>query len=177
MLIVVGVIVGVAVLVVALTSLGGGSSSGHGSTGTGTTSTGARTKAQGSGAHAATHGEASAPAATPAETHVVVLNGTNTTGLAHKLSANLQQSGYSQSQPLNGTPPGSHSDTVVEYASGHRADATHVAQALEVTRILPMEAAVSSLVGSATVVVIAGLDKATPASGGGEAATPTGATP
>jgi hypothetical protein len=178
MLIVVGVIVGVAALVIALTSLGGGSSNGHGSTGAATTTTGATTKkASVSKGRAATHGEVSAPAASPAETHVVVLNGTNTTGLAHKLSANLQQSGYSQSQPLNGTPPGSHPATVVEYASGHRTDAMHVAQALEVTRIQPLEAAVSSLVGSATVVVIAGLDKATPVSGGGEAATPTGATP
>ncbi len=178
MLIVGGVIVGVAVLVIALTSLGGGSS-GHGSSGAGTTSTGVTTrKTNATGAHATTHGEATAPAASPAETHVVVLNGTSTAELAHKLSANLQQSGYSQSQPLNGTPPGSHPATVVEYASGHRADATHVAQALEVTRLQPIEAAVSSLVGSATVVVIAGLDKATPAvNGGGEAATPTGATP
>lgn len=176
MLIVGGAIVGIAVLVVALTSLGGGSSTGHGSTGTGATSTGATGKAQHGAANATGHGEASAPAASPAETHVVVLNGTNTTGLAHKLSANLQQSGYSQSQALDGTPPGAHPATVVEYASGHRADAAHVAQALEVTRVLPMEAAVSSLAGSATVVVIAGLDKATPGSGevaGGA----TGATP
>jgi hypothetical protein len=180
MLIVGGVIVGIAVLVVALTSLGGGSSSnGHRSTGSAATTTGATAKkTHTAGEHATTHGEASAPAASPAETQVVVLNGTNTTGLAHKLSANLQQSGYSQSQALNGTPPGSHPATVVEYASGHRADATHVAQALEVTRIQPLEAAVSSLVGSATVVVLAGLDKATPpVSGGGEAATPSGATP
>jgi hypothetical protein len=179
MLIVGGVIVGVAVLVFALTSLGGGSSGGHGSSGALTKSTGATTrKTHTTRASSTTHGETSAPAASPAETHVVVLNGTSTPELAHKLSANLQQSGYSQSQPLAGTPPGSHSATVVEYASGHRADATHVAQALEVTRISPMEGAVSSLAGSATVVVIAGLDKATPAvSGGGEAAAPTGATP
>lgn len=179
MLIVGGVIVGVVVLVVALTSLGGGSSTGHRSAGAGTTSIGATAKkSHTTGGHVTTHGEASAPAASPAETHVVVLNGTSTPELAHKLSANLQQSGYSQSQPLDGTPPGSHSATVVEYASGHRADATHVAQALEATRIQPMEAGVSSLAGSATVVVIAGLDKATPAvSGGGEAATSTGATP
>jgi LytR cell envelope-related transcriptional attenuator len=179
MLIVGGVIVGVAVLVVALTSLGGGSSNGHGTAGAGTASTGTTTKkTRGSRTSSTTHGEASAPAASPAETHVVVLNGTSTPELAHKLSANLQQSGYAQSHPLDGTPPGSHPATVVEYASGRRADAMHVAQALEVTRIQPMEAAVSSLVGSATVVVIAGLDKATPpVSGGGEAATPTGATP
>jgi hypothetical protein len=35
-----------------------------------------------------------------------------------------------------------------------------VASALSVTQVQPMEAAVSSLVGSATVVVIAGADKA-----------------
>jgi hypothetical protein len=176
MLIVGGVIVGIVVLVVALTSLGGGSSTGHGSSGAGATSTGATRKAHPGGANVKTQGEAAAPAASPAETHVVVLNGTNTTGLAHKLSANLQQSGYSQSQALDGTPPGAHPATVVEYAAGHRADATHVAHALEVTRVLPMEAAVSSLAGSATVAVIAGLDKATPGSGevagGGTGATP-----
>lgn len=176
MLIVGGVIVGVAVLVVALTSLGGGSSTGHGPSAVGTTSTGATKKAH-PGAAAKAHGEVSAPAVSPAETHVVVLNGTNTTGLAHKLSANLQQSGYAQSQALNGAPPGSHPTTVVEYATGHHVDAAHVAQALEVTRVVPMEAAVSSLVGSATVVVIAGLDKATAGSGEIAGGAATGATP
>jgi hypothetical protein len=177
LLIVGGVLVGVAVLVVALTSLGGGSSTPRESSGGGSTSVAATKKAPASGTHAKTHGEASAPAASPAETRVAVLNGTSTNGLAHKLSANLQQSGYSQATALNGAPAGSHPTTVVEYASGHHADAAHVAQALEVTRVLPMQAAVSSLAGAATVVVIAGLDKATPASGGGETAAGAGATP
>ena len=96
----------------------------------------------------------------PAEAQVAVLNGTSTPNLAHRLSASLQQSGYSQATPLNGTPPGSHQTTVIEYTSGHRAEAAQVAQALGVTQVQPIEAAVSPLVGSSTVVVIAGLDKA-----------------
>ena len=91
---------------------------------------------------------------------MAVLNGTNTTGLAHSLSKDLQQSGYSQAMALNGTPPGSHPITVVEYTSGHRADAQGVARALGVTQVQPLEAAVSSLAGAATVVVVAGEDKA-----------------
>ncbi len=89
-----------------------------------------------------------------------MLNGTSTPNLAHRLSASLQQSGYSQATPLSGTPPGSHQTTVVEYTSGHRAEAAKVAQALGVTQVQPIEAAVSPLAGSSTVVVIAGLDKA-----------------
>jgi hypothetical protein len=175
MVIVGGVIVSIAVLVVALTALGGGSSTGHESSGAAVTSTGGAKKARPGGTHAKTHG-VSAPAASPAETRVAVLNGTGTTGLAHKLSANLQQSGYTQATALSGTPSGSHSTTIVEYSSGHRADAAHVAQALEVTGVQPMEPSVSSLSGSATVVVIAGLDKAT--AGSGEAAGgATGTTP
>ena len=91
---------------------------------------------------------------------MAVLNGTNITGLAHSLSKDLQQSGYAQATALNGTPPGSHPTTVVEYTSGHRAEAQGVASALSVTQVQPMETAVSSLAGAATVVVIAGEDKA-----------------
>ncbi len=110
--------------------------------------------------------ETSAPVVSPAEAQVAVLNGTSTPNLAHRLSASLQQSGYSQATPLNGTPPGSHQTTVVEFSSGHRAEAAQVARALGVTQVQPIEAAVSPLAGSSTVVVIAGLDKA---GAGGEA--------
>jgi LytR cell envelope-related transcriptional attenuator len=115
--------------------------------------------------------ETSAPVVSPAEAQVAVLNGTSTPNLAHRLSASLQQSGYSQATPLNGTPPGSHQTTAVEYSSGHRAEAAQVARALGVTRVQPIEAAVSPLAGSSTVVVIAGLDKA---GAGGEASPSTG---
>jgi hypothetical protein len=165
------VLVGVVVLVLALTSLGGGSSS----SGKGATTSSSTGSAHARKTHTTTHGgggastEASSPAASPAETHVAVLNGTSTAGLAHRLSASLQQGGYSQATALNGTPPGSHQTTVVEYAGGYRADAQGVARTLEVAQVQPMEAAVASLVGGSTVAVIVGADKVpTVASGSGE---------
>jgi hypothetical protein len=125
------------------------------------------------------HGESSAAAASPASTTVAVLNGTSINGLAHSLSKDLQQSGYAQASALNGTPPGSHPTTVIEYSSGHHAEAQGVASALSVTQVQPMETAVSSLAGAATVVVIAGEDKAsavgeTSGAGGGGASSATG---
>ncbi len=92
-----------------------------------------------------------------------MLNGTATAGLAHRISASLQQSGYSQATPLDGVPPGTRQTTVVEYSSGHRSEASGVAHALGVSQVEPMEASVSALVNGSTVVVVAGLDKATPA--------------
>jgi hypothetical protein len=91
---------------------------------------------------------------------VVVLNGTGTTGLAHRISGQLRQSGYTRATALNGRPPGANQVTAVEYASGHRSEAQGVARALGVTQAQPMEATVASLSGSATIVVIVGLDKA-----------------
>jgi len=91
---------------------------------------------------------------------VVVLNGTGTAGLAHRVASELRQSGYSQATPLGGSPPGANQVTVVEYASGHQRDAEGVARSLGVGQAQPMEASVASLSGSATVVVIVGLDKA-----------------
>jgi cytoskeletal protein RodZ len=156
-----GAVIVVAVAVVALTSLGGSSTDNNASTPSTTTSV-----SQTSAHHTSTHSRArskpapKAQAVSPAETSVAVLNGTETTGLAHHISADLQQSGYSQAQPLNGRPPGSGQVTVVQYASGHQAEAEGVAHSLEVSRVQPLEAAVASLAGSANVVVIVGADKA-----------------
>jgi LytR cell envelope-related transcriptional attenuator len=164
-LIVGGVIVGVAVLVAVLLSLGGGSK--HARTGT---SGSATTSSSGVGGQAkkkhtrtssgGSSSQADAGAANPAETSVVVLNGTGTAGLAHRVSGELRQGGFARASALNGRPPGANQVTVVEYASGHQADAQSVAQALGVSQAQPMEGTVSSLAGSATVVVIVGLDKA-----------------
>ncbi len=125
--------------------------------------------------------------ASPAETHVVVLNGTTDNGLAHRLSASLQQSGFARAAPLDGTPPGSFQTTVVEYTSGHHAEAAAVAQALGVSELQPLEASVGSLAPGSPVVVIAGQDKASEgtgetasggeASAGAEASSGNGATP
>lgn len=109
----------------------------------------------------------SAVAANPAETSVVVLNGTGTTGLARHLASDLQQGGYTQALASAAVPPGTHQITVVEYSSGHRADAQGVARRLNVTQVAPMDSTISGLVGSATVVVLAGADQAAQLGGGG----------
>jgi len=171
------VVIGVVAIVLVATSLGSSSSpsSSNGRQNASSTSGAAahRHRAQ---SHTQTQSsESSTPSVSPAETQVAVLNGTNTTGLAHRLAAGLQQSGYSQATPLDGTPPGSHQTTVVEYGSGHRAEAEGVAHALSVSTVQPLEASVTPLVGGSTVVVIAGMDKAGPtgetgSSSSGEAA-------
>ncbi len=159
------VVIGVVAVVLVISSLG--SSSGTSQTTATTTATHVQAHHTTASTPASSHpSETSAPVVSPAEAQVAVLNGTGTPNLAHRLSASLQQSGYSQATPLNGTPSGSHQVTVVEYTSGHRAEAARVAQALGVTQVQPIEAAVSPLAGSSTVVVIAGLDKA---GAGGEA--------
>jgi hypothetical protein len=92
---------------------------------------------------------------------VAVLNGTETTGLAHRVSGELQQAGYSQAAALAGRPPGANQQTVVEYTSGHRGEAEGVARSLNVSQVQAIEPSVSSLAGSANVVVIVGADRAT----------------
>jgi hypothetical protein len=156
------VIVAVVAAILIVDSLGGSpSKSAATTTTTATAAAHARAHHTHPSTSASTHpGVSSTPALSPAETQVAVLNGTSTSGLAHRLSASLQQSGYSQATPLNGTPPGSHQTTVVEYVSGHHAEAAQVAQALGVSQVQPIEASVSPLAGGSTVVVIAGLDKA-----------------
>ena len=89
-----------------------------------------------------------------------MLNATEAEGLAHRTASELQQNGYSQAAALNGRPPGSGQVTVVEYVGGHQAEAEGVARSLSVTHVLPIEAGVSALAGSANVVVIVGADKA-----------------
>jgi len=106
---------------------------------------------------------APAPPAVPAnaaEISVVVLNGTETTGLAHRTARQLQQVGYTQSVALDGRPPGANQQSAVEYAPGHQSDAESVARSLTIAHVQALESAVASLAGSASVVVVMGADKA-----------------
>lgn len=154
-----GVVLAVAVLVLIFSPFS--SSGSHGLTSKSTTASG---KAR---PHARRHKSTSTPAkatsaaVNPAEISVVVLNGTEVTGAAHRISAELRQSGYARSTPLDGRPPGANQVSVVQYVSGHQAEAQAVARTLGVALAQPIEPAVASLAGSATVVVIVGLDKAT----------------
>lgn len=111
--------------------------------------------------------ESAQVASSPAEVAVAVLNGTSTAGLAHHLASALQQSGYSRAEASSAVPSGSHSTTVVEYSSGHRADAQAVAKALNVNDVKPIESSTAQLASSATVVVIAGSDQAALFTGAG----------
>ncbi|HEY7952465.1 MAG TPA: LytR C-terminal domain-containing protein [Solirubrobacteraceae bacterium] len=165
-----GVLALVVALVVLLTSGGGASKNASTSTSTLSSSTHETTA---TGTH---HSETSLPASTPSETHVVVLNGTETGGLAHRLAGNLQQSGYTLAAPLGGHPSG-HSTTVVEYAPGHRIDARHVAQTLGVSQTKPLESSIAAMDGgSATVVVVAGSDLASGSSASGTSGEASGTT-
>jgi hypothetical protein len=168
LLIVGGLIVVVAVILVVVFS-------GGGSKGASSTAGGNSSESTASGSQSATSGHATttkaksksssssgsgAAAVNPAETNVVVLNGTGTTGLAHHVSGELNQHGFTRASALDGRPPGANEVTVVEYTSGHQADAQSVAQALGVSQAQPIEGTVASMAGSASVVVIVGLDKA-----------------
>jgi LytR cell envelope-related transcriptional attenuator len=162
LLIVGAVLVGVAVLVVVLLSVGGGSGSSN-SPGAGAKRTAGLGKAAGkhhSGSSRTSSSKSASAGAKASETNVVVLNGTSTTGLAHRVSGELRQSGFSRATALDGRPPGANQVTTVEYSSGHSSEAQGVARAIGVSQAQPMEGTVASLAGSATVVVIVGLDKA-----------------
>jgi len=155
-LLIVGVaVVAIVVLLVVVLGSGGSSPSSKGAKASSSLSSGESQHSSSTATHSSV---ASAPATSPSETHVVVLNATETAGLAHRLSSNLQQSGYTLASALAGKPAG-HSTSVVQYAAGHRADAEHVAQALEISQVQPLEAATAALGSGATVVVIAGADK------------------
>ncbi len=155
-----GVVLGVAVIVLAVSALKGGSKpSPTATTQSSTPSTVAHTTTT------------PAPASNPSELNVAVVNGTSTNGLAHHLADDLQQSGYKRAEASSAVPLGTHATTVVQYTSGHRADGQAVAKALDVTRVKPMEGSTASLVSHATVVVVAGTDQAAQLGGGGAQST------
>jgi hypothetical protein len=174
-LVVAGVVVGALVLVLAVSALKGG-----GSTPTAAHSPSSSSEAPVTSSHKASSGVASRPA----ETAVVVLNGTSTPDLAHHLAADLQQGGYTLASASTGVPPGTHATTEVQYTRGHRAQARAVAKALNVTQVQPIEPAIVQLAGPATVVVLAGADQASqlggaqsnrePAAGAGAEGPPAG---
>jgi hypothetical protein len=178
-LVVGGLIVVVLLVIFAVSALKGGSSSPSASQSPAASETTGSARSS-TTTHTTSHHVA---ATNPAQTPVVVLNGTSTAGLAHHLASDLQQSGYTRALASGAVPQGTHQTTVVEYSGGHRADAQGVARKLNVTQVQPMDTTIAGLAGSATVVVLAGADQAAllggggaqsqgePAASGGEAAT------
>lgn len=161
MLILGGLVVVAAVVVAAVVAFGGSSGGKPAVSSTGTTVSPSAV-ARGKRPHKAPAKQvAKAPAVSPAETTVAVLNATEAEGLARRTASALQQNGFSQAAAAYGKPPGSGQVSIVEYASGHQAEAEGVAHAAGVTHVEPMEAAVTALANSASVVLIVGADKAT----------------
>ncbi len=152
-----GMVILIAAVVAIVVSALGGSSSGkaaNAATGPSVVRAGARSHKHPAGrAHTST-------VAAPSETSVTVLNATETVGLAHRTAAELQQNGYSLATAQSGRPPGSEQVSVVQYASGHKPEAEGVAHALAITEVVPVEAGVSALASSASVVVVVGADRA-----------------
>jgi LytR cell envelope-related transcriptional attenuator len=101
-----------------------------------------------------------AGAANPSEIAVGVLNGTETPQLAHHAASELVGKGFSKAVALVGKPEGSNQVSVVEYTSGHHADAAAVASSLGISTVQPIEGSTAALAGSATVAVVIGQDKA-----------------
>jgi hypothetical protein len=155
----------IAAAVLIAKSVGGSSPSKNAAT-TSATASGHTSTTHHAKPHAKTPTKSSAPTTNPAETVVDVLNGTNTTGLAHRVAGDLQKGGYSQATALAGRPSGSNQSTVVEYAAGHQGDAQGVAHSISVSQVQPLEGSVAAIAPAATVVVIVGLDRAS--AGGGE---------
>lgn len=158
LLIAAGAVVAAALAVVLLS--GGGGSPGAAKT--------PAANARGHGAGGRSHAHTAA-ASGPGQIRVVVLNATETTGLAHALASSLRGVGYSRAQALSARPPSARSSSIVEYTGGHRSEAQRVAQSLSIAETAPLEEAIGPLVEGASVVVIAGADKASAAAAAGEA--------
>jgi hypothetical protein len=146
--------------VAVLVSLGGGSKGGSSAASTSAKQASSGGESSGTKTSSSTQSSGGGTTVDRAQANVVVLNGTSTNGLAHHVSSELSEHGFTKATALTGHPPGANQVTVVEYASGHKAEAQSVARTLGVSQAQPMEGTVASLAGSATVVVIVGLDKA-----------------
>jgi hypothetical protein len=116
------VVLGVAAVVVALvvlTSNGGGTSASN-------TSSSASSNAP----TTTTRHKRTSVAFSPSNVTVAVLNGTATSGLAHRVAVKLAGTGYKQGTVATATDQ-TRTATVVAYMPGHRRDATAVASSLK----------------------------------------------
>ena len=111
-------VAGIVVALLAITSGSGNSSKHPGSA------------ARNSNALASRRHRTVGPAVNPADVTVTVLNGTATTGLAHRVGARLGAAGYKLGNSTN-APDQTHTATIVAYLPGFRRDAAAVAKVLK----------------------------------------------
>jgi hypothetical protein len=95
----------------------------------------------------------------PANVTVAVLNGTTVPGLAATLSDEVGAAGFKVGTITNFSDQ-QLAESVVQYAPGHEAEARAVSRRLKINQREPVSSSSQTLAGDATVVVIAGADKA-----------------
>jgi hypothetical protein len=95
----------------------------------------------------------------PASVTVAVLNGTTVPGLAATLSDQVGAAGFKVGTITNFYDQ-QLAESVVQYAPGHEAEAKAVSRRVGITQREPVNPSSRALAGDATVIVIAGADKA-----------------
>jgi LytR cell envelope-related transcriptional attenuator len=95
----------------------------------------------------------------PANVTVAVLNGTTVPGLAATLSDEVGAAGFKVGTITNFSDQ-QLAESVVQYAPGHEAEARAVSRRLGIGQREPVNPSSQALAGDATVIVIAGADKA-----------------
>jgi hypothetical protein len=100
-----------------------------------------------------------APAVKPAEVTVAVLNGTLVDGLAASLRDELVAAGF-DGGVIDVFSDQQRTESVVHYAPGHANEARAVGRTLGISRREPATPDSVALAGGATVIVIAGADRA-----------------
>ncbi|MBA3262240.1 MAG: LytR C-terminal domain-containing protein [Thermoleophilaceae bacterium] len=95
----------------------------------------------------------------PASVTVAVLNGTTVPGLAATLSDEVGAAGFKVGTITNFSDQ-QLAESVVQYAPGHQAEARAVSRRLGIDQREPVNPSSQALAGDATVIVIAGADKA-----------------
>jgi hypothetical protein len=101
------------------------------------------------------------PAVVPANVKVAVLNGTTVSGLAGQLGEEVEANGFVLGTVANSADQEQQrAESVVLFAPGHEREATAVSRRLKINQREAIDAASQELAGDATVVVIAGADRA-----------------
>jgi LytR cell envelope-related transcriptional attenuator len=98
-------------------------------------------------------------AVTPGNVTFAVLNGTMVPGLAARLRDQIAAAGFTRGA-IDDFADKQLAESVVQYAPGHQAEAKAVGRTVGVGQVEPVTANSRALAGDATVIVIAGADKA-----------------
>jgi hypothetical protein len=130
--------------------------------GGGAASEGDRVVPEGSGGDAGDEGgttQRRGAAVNPASVTVAVLNGTTVPGLAATLSDQVSRAGFNVGTITNFSDQ-QLAESVVQFAPGHKREAESVSRRLGIDQREPVNPSTQGLAGDATVIVIAGADKA-----------------